>query len=97
MRKSEDNTAGKGVDLEEVSKLLLDLERDLERVKQGSGDVAALRDEVKALGIALKSPSPDDHRISHGLKNIHGAMDELKEDAFIAADYATRIGRMLGM
>jgi len=97
MQEYDGKGGGKGVDLDEVSKLVTDLERDLERLKQGSGDVEALRDEVKALGLALKSPSPDDHRISHGLKNIHGAVDELKEDAFIAADYVTRIGRMLGM
>jgi hypothetical protein len=97
MQESDGKSGGRGVDLDAVSKLVLDLERDLERVKQGSGNVEALRDEVTALGLALKSPSPDDHTINHGLKNIHGAMDVLKEDAFIAADYATRIGRMLGM
>jgi hypothetical protein len=90
-------TGGKGVDLNEVSKLVQDLERDLEKVKQGAGDVDALRSEVQALGLALKSPRPDDQSIHRGLKNIHGVMDEVKEDAFIAADYVTRIGRMLGM
>lgn len=90
-------TSGKGVNLDEVSKLVLDLERDLEKVKQGAGDVEALRSEVRALGLALKAPSPDDRSIHRGLKNIHGVMDEIKEDALIAADYVTRIGRMLGM
>jgi hypothetical protein len=90
-------SSGKGVDLDEVSKLVHDLERDLEKVRQGAGDVDALRGEVQALGLALKSPSPDDHSIHRGLKNIHGVMDEIKEDALIAADYAARIGRMLGM
>lgn len=97
MTNTTDANAGKGVDLNAVSKLVLELERDLEKVKLGSGDVDALRKEVAALGVALKSPSPDDHSINHGLKKIHGAMDELREDAFIAADYVTRIARMLGI
>ena len=97
MQESGKKSGGKGVDLNEVSKLVLDLERDLEKVKQGSGDVDALRAEVQALGLALKAQNPDDTRISRGLKNIHGAIDVLAEDAFIAADYAAKIGRMLGM
>jgi len=89
--------SGSGVDLDAVSKLVAELERDLEMVKQGSGNVEALRGEGQALGLALKAPNPDDHRISHGLKNIHGAIDVIAEDALIAADYAARIGRMLGL
>jgi hypothetical protein len=88
---------GAGVDLNEVSKLLHELERDLEKLKQGSGDVDALRDEVQALGLALKTSEPDATRINRGLKNIHAVVAAIEEDILIVADYAARIGRMLGM
>lgn len=94
MRTTPDNT---GIDLDAVSRLVQDLERDLEKVRQGAGDVDALRGEVTALQQALRAPQPDDRHIDRGLRNIHGVMDELKEDALVAADYAARIGRMLGL
>lgn len=97
MQESGRKGSGRDVDLNEVSKLVLDLERDLEKLKQGSGDVEALRGEVQALGLALKTPAPDSHRISHGLHNIHSVMAVIEEDVFIVADYTARIGRMLGM
>lgn len=85
------------IDLDAVGRLVHDLERDLEKVRQGAGDVDALRGEVAALQDALRAAQPDDRHIDRGLRNIHGVMDALKEDALIAADYAARIGRMLGL
>jgi hypothetical protein len=96
----QESTGSRGVlnvDLDAVSKLVTDLERDLEKVRRGSGDVDALRGEVQALGLALKAPNPDEHHIGRGLKSIHSAIDVIAEDVLIAADYGTRIGRMLGM
>ena len=97
MRESGRSGEGRGVDLDAVSRLVQELGRDLEKVRRGAGDIDALRDEVAALGDALKTGEADHQGISQRLKAIHGAMDELKEDAFIAADYATRIARMLGL
>ncbi len=85
------------VDLEEVAKLVAALERDLAKLKQGTGDVRALQEEVRALGVALEAPAPDDAHINDRLKTLHGAVDTIAEDTFIAADYAAKIGRMLGM
>ncbi len=96
MRESGKPDAGGRVDLDAVSRLVQELERDLEKVRRGSGDVDALRGEVAALADALKAAETDHQGISRRLKTIHGAMDELREDAFIAADYATRIAHMLG-
>ena len=84
------------VDLDEVAKLVASLEQDLAGVKAGSGDLQALRDEVRALGA-----SPDQERVGHRLRTIHGiidnAVDVVIDDAIKAADYAGRIGRMLGL
>jgi hypothetical protein len=88
------------VDLDEVAKLVAALERDLAGVKQGSGDLQKLRDEVRALGQALDA-APDHERVGHRLRTIHGiidgALEAVVEDGFKAADYAGRIGRMLGL
>jgi hypothetical protein len=91
------------VDLDEVAKLVAALEQDLAGVKAGSRDLQALRDEVRALSEALDAKdTPADHSlIGDSLKNIHGmidnAVDVVVEDALKAADYAGRIGRMLGL
>jgi len=88
------------VDLDEVAKLVASLEQDLAGVKAGSGDLQALRDEVRALG-AILGASPDQERVGHRLRTIHGiidnAVDVVIDDALKAADYAGRIGRMLGL
>ncbi len=97
MQQADGKSAGKGVDLDAVSKLVHELERDLDRLQHGSGDVEALRGEVRALGIALKAPAPEDQRIHHGLINIRSVVSTIEDDVLIVADYAARIGRMLGM
>jgi len=91
------------VDLEEVTKLVAALEKDLASVKAGSRDLQTLRDEVRALGEALeaKDAPTDQAHVSDSLKTIHGiidnAVDVVVEDSIKAADYAGRIGRMLGL
>ena len=91
------------VDLDEVAKLVAALEQDLAKVKAGSRDLQTLRDEVRALGVALEAKdTPADHsQVGDSLKNIHGmidnAVDVVIEDTLKAADYAGRIGRMLGL
>ena len=91
------------VNLDEVAKLVAALEKDLAGVKAGSQDLQALRDEVRALGEALAArDAPADHlHVSNSLKTIHGiidnAVDVVVEDGIKAADYAGRIGRMLGL
>ncbi len=88
------------VDLDEVAKLVASMEQDLAGVKAGSRDLQALRDEVRALGVILGA-SPDQEGVGHRLRTIHGiidsAVDVVIDDALKAADYAGRIGRMLGL
>ena len=59
MNSAGDKISTTGVDLDAVSKLVHELERDLEKLQHGSGDVGALRDEVRALGQALQAPAPE--------------------------------------
>lgn len=95
--------AAGNVDLDEVAKLVTALEQDLAGVKAGSRDLQTLRDEVRALSQALdaKDGEVDHGTVGDSLKNIHrlidNAVDVVIEDALKAADYAGRIGRMLGL
>jgi hypothetical protein len=97
MKKAGDKTAAAGVDLDAVSILVHELERDIEKLQHGSGDVGTLRAEVRALGLALRAPAPENDRIHRGLNAIHRVIATIEDDVLIVADYAARIGRMLGM
>ena len=88
------------VDIEAVAALVDALERDLARLKAGSGDVDALRREVDALRAALAAGEPhgEVHERLHGVRGtLESGKDVLWEDAVIGSDYLSRIGRMLGM
>ena len=89
------------IDLEAIGRLVAELERDLEKVRQGTQDVQKLREEVRALGVVLEEQAPAAAQVGHRLGNIHALMSSAREiareDAFKTADYAARIGRMLGM
>jgi|SRR5579871_286071 len=90
-----------GIDLEAIGRLVQDLERDLQKVRQGTQDVQTLRQEVRALSAVLERDAPPHGQVGDRLTNIHAlitsAREIAKEDAFKTADYAARIGRMLGM
>lgn len=88
------------VDLEETTRLIDALERDLARVKTGQGDLDHLRADVEQLRAALASAQPHDevHGGLAGLREkLHAASDELLADAIKTGDYIARIGRLLGM
>ena len=89
------------IDLEAIARLVEELERDLQKVRQGTQDVQTLRAEVQALSDVLEYSAPPHAQIGHRLGNIHSlitnAREIAREDAFKTADYAARIGRMLGM
>jgi len=86
-----------GIDLQQVERLVAALETDLDKVRSGSQDVQALRDEVDSLKQLLGSPEPHHAPVSDGLRRIHSLMDDLVEDAIQGARYVAEIGRMLGM
>ena len=90
-----------GIDLEAIARLVQDLEGDLQKVRQGTSDLQSLRDEVRALSSILEQGSPPQAQVGRRLGNIHSlitnAREIAREDAIKTADYAARIGRMLGM
>jgi hypothetical protein len=92
---------GRPVDLDEVAQLVEQLERDLERARTGGASVETLQAEVEQLRAALASDAPSQAAVSKGLAGVRGRLqglgDELETDAFIGADYLTRIGRLLGL
>ena len=85
------------IDLQQVEQLVEALEADLAKVRSGSQDVQALRDEVDTLKRLLDSSGPHHEPVSDGLRRIHTLMDEIVEDAIQGARYVAEIGRILGM
>jgi hypothetical protein len=86
-----------GIDLEEVSRLVAALERDLEKVRAGAADVDTLRGEVAQLREALDSPAPVQGAVHEGLRGVRALLQKAEDELLADADYVTRIGRMLGM
>ncbi len=85
------------VDLQQVERLVAALEADLAKVRSGSEDVQALRDEVESLKRLLDSGGPAHAPVHQRLRSIHRLMDSLVDDAIQGARYVAEIGRMLGM
>ena len=93
--------AVKEIDLEEVTRLVEALERDLAQVRSGSQDVQRLRDEVETLKNVLNSPIRRHHWVSDGLHGVRTVLEDAI-DAAIAkglktGQYIADIGRILGM
>src|SRR5689334_542274 len=89
------------IDLEEVTKLIHALERDLGKVRKGSSDVQLLRDEVETLKNVLSSPIRRHHWVREGLHAVREAVENGVEtvaaDGLKAGQYIAEIGRILGM
>lgn len=89
------------IDLEEVTKLIHALERDLAGVRKGSRDVQLLRDEVETLKNVLSSPIRRHHWVREGLHAVREAVEQGLEtvaaDGLKAGQYIAEIGRILGM
>jgi hypothetical protein len=91
----------RAVDLEAVQKLVSALEDDLSRLRDGSGDVQKLRDEVDALKELLNAPAPAQPPVQHALHSVRTTLDRewgtAKSEAFTASRYVAEIGRILGL
>ena len=85
------------IDLQQVEQLVAALEADLARVRSGSQDVQALRNEVDSLKQLLDSSGPPHGPVHDRLRSIHTLLDNLVDDAIQGARYVAEIGRMLGM
>lgn len=89
------------VDLDEVSHLVEQLERDLAQVRSGGASVDTLRQEVELLRTALASDEPSHGDVHTGLHGVRERLamlsDELVGDALKGSDYVARIARILGL
>ena len=85
------------VDLQQVERLVAALEEDLAKVRSGSEDVEALRDEVDSLKRLLDASGPPHGPVHDRLRSIHRLLDTLVDDAIQGARYVAEIGRILGM
>lgn len=89
------------VNLDDVSRLVEQLERDLARVRTGGESVDTLRGEVEQLRHALSAPEPSHGELHQGLRGVSNRLaalsDELFGDALKGSDYIARIGRILGL
>ena len=78
------------IDIDQVSKLVDELERDIARAPANNADTRKLLDEIEAIKKLLKSPAPEH---SHVRQRLHAIRQELWSDA----PYLAEIGRILGM
>jgi hypothetical protein len=95
------NTAPERVDLDDVARLVEQLERDLGQVRAGGASVDTLRTEVEQLRQALAAAEPSHGELHRGLHGVRERLatlsDELFGDALKGSDYIARIGRLLGL
>ncbi len=83
------------MNLDEVEKMVAQLERDLARLPGGSPQVEAIQVEVKALKRALAEPEPPHHKtVRQSLESLRARLDA---DAASVAPYISWIGRILGL
>jgi len=95
------NTVPERVNLDDVTRLVEQLERDLAKVRAGGASVDTLRSEVEQLRSALSAPEPSHGELNQGLHGVRDRLaalsDELFGDALKGSDYIARIGRILGL
>ncbi|MFP5405472.1 MAG: hypothetical protein ACLGHY_03710 [Gammaproteobacteria bacterium] len=89
------------IDLDEISRLIDALERDLARARVDSSRIDSLRAEVEQLRTMLGAEEPateDLQRELSGLRDLmHRLGDELINDAFEGGQYIAQLGRILGL
>ncbi len=82
------------VDLNQVAKLVHELEEDLARAKGDEASVRKLLDEVETIKSLLAAPAPKHSRIR---ESLHAMRDTMTGEMWRDAPYLTEIGRILGM
>ena len=98
--KREDEKAQEA-NLDEVDRLIQELEADLGKLKADSADVQRLRREIETLKAAVRHMPHEHHRVRdalHGLRNgFERVADEAVVDGLAISRYVNDIGRMLGL
>lgn len=89
------------INLEEVTRLVETLEKDLAKVKGDSADVQRLRQEVEALKAVLRGAPHEHHLIPGALHSLRERFDKVLDEAVFEgleiSRYVNEIGRMLGL
>jgi len=85
------------LDLHQVEQLVAAIETDLAKVRSGSADVRALREEVDSLKQLLDASGAAHEPVHDRLRSMHRLLDTLVDDAIQGARYVAEIGRILGM
>lgn len=95
------NERAQEANLDEVGRLIQELEADLGKLKADSADVQRLRREVEALKAALRDAPREHHRISDALHSLRNGFDRVADEAVVdgleISRYVNAIGRMLGL
>lgn len=101
MTQNTETNGGKGVDLNEASRLVEQLEKDLALARSGHKDIATLQSEVEKLRDLLAGGPQAQQGVDEGLQGLKDTInaigDELFDDAVTASRYAAWIGRLLGL
>jgi len=96
-----DKAKAREINLEEATRLIDELERDLAKVRGGSADVQRLRDEVETLRNVLNSPVRRDSWVTDSLHAIRVQLDETVDEAvyegMTISRYVVEVGRILGL
>lgn len=89
-------TTPQTVNLDEVGRLIDQLEADLAKLRAGSADVAKLRAEVEQLRTALGDSAPAE--VKQGLEGLQERLKPEIYDDFVATNYyLSWLGRILGL
>jgi seryl-tRNA synthetase len=87
--------------LDEVARLIQELEADLGKLKADSADVQRLRREVEALKAAVRHTPHEHHRVHDALHSLRNGFDRIADEAVAdgleVSRYVNAIGRMLGL
>jgi len=87
--------------LDDVDKLIQELDSDLSKLKADSADVQRLRKELEALKAALRHTPQEHHRIRDALHGLRDGFERIADEAVVdgieISRYLNDIGRMLGL
>lgn len=100
-RNSSQETSYKGIDADQVRRMVDAMEADLKGMPQGDVTLRKLMDELQTIRNVLDSPAAKPSWISEGLRSVkhmlENAAGTVLGEALKDSQYIAQIGRMLGM